>query len=59
MNICAKYQKWFNTRIDISEGIDFNKTTNSRECMICYYWYLKTLDLNISLMFVIDVMILA
>ena len=26
-------------RIDISEGIDFNKASKSLECMICHYWY--------------------
>ena len=26
-------------RIDISEGIDVNKTNLSRECKICHYWY--------------------
>ena len=26
-------------RIDKSEGIDFNKTSNSKECMIFYYFY--------------------
>ena len=26
-------------RIDISEGIDINKTSASKECYICYYWY--------------------
>ena len=26
-------------RIEVSEGIDVNKTTGSRECRICYYWY--------------------
>ena len=26
-------------RIDVSEGIDFNKTRESRECIICHYWY--------------------
>ena len=26
-------------RIDISEGIDMNKTSASKECDICYYWY--------------------
>ena len=26
-------------RIDISEGIDVNKTGKSKECMICHYWY--------------------
>ena len=28
-------------RIDISEGIDVNKTDASKECDICYYCYLK------------------
>ena len=28
-------------RIDISEGIDINKTNKSKECMLCYYWYIK------------------
>ena len=26
--------------IGISEGIDVNKTSVSKECDICYYWYL-------------------
>ena len=25
-------------RIDISEGIDINKTNASKECDICHYW---------------------
>ena len=28
-------------RIDISEGIDFDKSNKSVECMICHYWYFK------------------
>ena len=28
-------------RIDISEGIDINKTNASRECDTCHYWYFK------------------
>ena len=28
-------------RITISEGIDFNKTNRSVECIICHYWYFK------------------
>ena len=28
-------------RIDISEGIDLNKSDKSEECMICHYWYFK------------------
>ena len=26
-------------RIDISDGIDVNKSDESKECMLCYYWY--------------------
>ena len=28
-------------RIDISEGIDSDKSNKSVECMICHYWYFK------------------
>ena len=28
-------------RINISEGIDVNKTNLSKECDICHYWYFK------------------
>ena len=30
-------------RIDISEGIDVNKTSLSEECDICHYWYFKNI----------------
>ena len=33
-------------RIDISEGIDVNKTNKSKECMLWHYWYF--LDTNFS-----------
>ena len=33
-------------KIDISEGIDVNKTNKSKECMLCHYWYF--LDKNFS-----------
>ena len=26
-------------RIDVSEGIDVNKSDKSKECIICHYWY--------------------
>ena len=26
-------------RADVSEGIDINKTSVSKECNICHYWY--------------------
>ena len=28
-------------RIDISEGIDANKRSLSKECDICHYWYFR------------------
>ena len=31
-----QYQK-----IDISEGIDINKTNSSKECELCHYWFFK------------------
>ena len=33
-------------RIDISDGIDVNKSYESKECMLCHYWYF--LDKNFS-----------
>ena len=30
-------------RIDISEGIDVNKTNLSKECYIFHYWYFKNI----------------
>ena len=32
-----------NDKIDISEGIDVNKTRLSKECDICLYWYFKNI----------------
>ena len=26
-------------RIDISDGLDINKTDKSKECIFCHYWY--------------------
>ena len=28
-------------KIDVSEGIDVNKTSASKECELCYYWFFK------------------
>ena len=33
-------------RIDISEGIDINKTSASKECDICHYWYFLDKNFN-------------
>ena len=33
-------------RIDISEGIDIDKTNESKEYNICHYWYFLDKNLN-------------
>ena len=43
--------------IDISEGIDINKTNLLKECNICHYWYFKDIGFNMNLIFVMDAMI--
>ena len=31
---------WYQ-KIDISEGIDINKTNAPKECELCHYWFFK------------------
>ena len=50
-NIIARFFGWmsiwiannikmlYNDRIDVSEGVDVNKTSALKECDICHYWY--------------------
>ena len=45
-----KYEK-----IDVSEGTDVNKTSESEKCELCHYWFFK--DVGFENMFVINVMI--
>ena len=33
-----QYQK-----INVSEGIDINKTTASKKCKLCHYWFFKVI----------------
>ena len=35
----CKIKMLYYDRIDFSEGIDVNKTSASKECDICHYWY--------------------
>ena len=35
-------------RIDVSEGIDVNKTSASKECDVCHYWYFLTYSFKVS-----------
>ena len=36
-------------KIDISEGIDTNKTSASKEYMLCHYWYFKDVGFKFEL----------
>ena len=31
-------------KIDVSEGIDANKTSTSKECELCHYWFFKDIE---------------
>ena len=33
-------------RIDLDEGIDLNKASNSRECCLCNFWYFLDKNFN-------------
>ena len=37
MNFCILWMLYYDL-IDVSEGIDVNKTSASKECYVCYYW---------------------
>ena len=41
MSFCLSYKMLQYDRIDVSEGIDLNKSDKLKECMICHYWYIK------------------
>ena len=38
-----------NEKCDVSEGIDVNKTSLSKECMLCHYWYFKDVGFRFEL----------
>ena len=44
-------------RNDVSEGIDVNKTSESKECDISYYWCFWNKVLSFKLMYLTDAMI--
>ena len=36
-------------RIEVSEGIDINKTSASKGCYICHYWYFLNKEFKFQL----------
>ena len=38
-----RYQK-----IDVSEGIDVNKTSASKECELCHYWFFEDVGFKLE-----------
>ena len=34
-------------KIDISEGIDINKISASKDCEVCHYWFFKDFGFKI------------
>ena len=36
-------------RIDVSDGIEINKRSDSKECMFCHYWYFKDIGYKFQL----------
>ena len=41
MTLCMKYNMLEYDRINISEETDVNKTSKSKKCNICHYWYFR------------------
>ena len=37
-------QMLYHDRTDVSEGIDVNKTSKSKKCNICHYWYFLDME---------------
>ena len=44
-------------RLDISDGIDVNKTNASKKCDICHYWYFLKISFKYESCFAMVVMI--
>ena len=49
MIVCMDYKMLEYGRIDISEGIDMNKTSASKKCDVCHYRYFLDKNFNYEL----------
>ena len=43
-------------RIDVSEGVDVNQTSESKDCDVCHYWYFLNKEFRFHQMCAIDAM---
>ena len=34
-------KRFYYNKVNVSEGIDINKSNRSKECTICHYWYFE------------------
>ena len=41
MSVCRVIKMSQYGKSEVSNGIDANKTSASKECMLCHYWYFK------------------
>ena len=41
MTLCMNYKNATIQKIDVSEGINVNKTSASKECELFHYWFFK------------------
>ena len=48
MNVYMKYKMIYYDRTDVFEGLDVNKTSASKECDVCHYWYFLTYSFKVS-----------
>ena len=56
MNVCLLEMLHFD-RIDVSEEIDVNNKSASKECDICHYWYFLSKGFNFNQTSATDIMI--
>ena len=49
MSVCMSYKMLQCEKIYVSEGIDTNKTSASKECMLCHNWYFKDVGFKFQL----------
>ena len=35
-------------KIDVSKGIDVNKTSLSKECELCHYWFFEDIEFELK-----------